>query len=689
MTLDEALQLALAQHHAGRLAEAQSIYEQILSIAPEHAEACHLLGAVLHQRGDSQRAVEYFERSIALQPGDPRYLTNLALVLSSIGRWPEAMARYQEALAYDLNYVEARFGLGNVHNHFDQFAEAEACYREVIRHQPTHLPALNNLGAVQSTLKEYAAAEASFRAVLTTDPQSVEALFNLGNVLSLQKRFAEAEEQLRTSLAISPGYLKSIRRLAELLAATERKLEARELIETAIRERPQDAGLYSILSELLLSMDDLPGAEQAALTALRLDARLAAGHANLGGVYYFQKRLTEAAGSFQRALELDPKLLTAINHLALVCIDQEKYDEAIQLANRALKSFPGDALANCTLGNVHARRGDLPNTLHYYERAVELDAESAPAHFGRGLLRLMHGDFEGGWPDYEWRLKFPRRRRSELTSPLWHGEDLKNKTILLYSEQGFGDTFQFLRFAPLIKARYSGTILVETFEALLPILQSAAGIDLLIGEDEAIPQHDFRCPLMSLPYALRLQPSEFTVPVPYLTAAPKLFEAWRSYIGKIPGFKVGIAWQGDSKHHADRQRSIPLAKFRPLADVPGVTLISLQRGPGEEQIPTAGVKLVDLSPLLDRQFGAFMDSAAVMQHLDLFITADSAIAHLAGALGIPTWLALHHPPDWRWQLDRDDSPWYPTMRLFRQPQAGDWEAVFDEMTEELRKRLEA
>jgi hypothetical protein len=257
---------------------------------------------------------------------------------------------------------------------------------------------------------------------------------------------------------------------------------------------------------------------------------------------------------------------------------------------------------------------------------------------------------------------------------------------LLQSEQGFGDTLQFIRYAQLLKHQ-GGTVLVSCQPALVRLLSSCPGIDRLIANGDPLPNFDVYAPLMSLPGILSTLLASISAQIPYLFADPKLVEQWRPRFQEPDTFKIGIAWQGNPNYRRDRQRSIPLMHFSPLAKLERVQLFSLQRGLGTEQIHASAehMPVTILSGNLDEATGPFMDTAAIMKNLNLVITSDSAVAHLAGALGVPVWLALPFAPDWRWLLQREDSPWYPTMRLFRQPEPGNWPAVFDRMVVELRK----
>jgi hypothetical protein len=319
-----------------------------------------------------------------------------------------------------------------------------------------------------------------------------------------------------------------------------------------------------------------------------------------------------------------------------------------------------------------------------HQDALRLEPDYANAHFNLAQAYLLVGRFEEGWIEYEWRKRHRGFVMPTLpaSSPHWDGTPLDGRTIYLAAEQGLGDTLQFIRYARPVKER-GGRVIVACPKPLVRLLRGCAGIDVLLDQGEAMPPCDVHAPLLSLPGIFHTNLATIPAPHSYLAAEPELVQAMRPILGDRPGLKVGIAWQGDPKNPNDRWRSAPLFAFAPLAAVPGVILFSLQKGPGEEQLRQAA----DQFPIsgIEKYVANFPDTAAVMKNLDLVITVDTAITHLAGALGAPVWVALPFAPDWRWLLDREDSPWYPTMRLYRQKELGNWDEVFERIAADLRK----
>ncbi len=317
-----------------------------------------------------------------------------------------------------------------------------------------------------------------------------------------------------------------------------------------------------------------------------------------------------------------------------------------------------------------------------YQEALRHDPDYAEAHVNLAYFRFLLGNLEEGWPEYEWRWKRRDFTLPPFRQPLWDGSNLEGRTVLIFAEQGLGDTIQFIRYAGLVKQR-GGKVIVQCQRLLLRLLATCAGIDRLVPEGDEPPPFDLQAPLLNLPGIFRTTVASIPGNTPYLRADCVSSDHWQKQLRGMPGYKVGIAWQGNPDHALDRRRSLPLQSFAPLAELPRVRLVSLQKGPGREQLTEQGERLgvLDLTDRLED----FADTAALMSSLDLVITVDTAVAHLAGALHIPTWLVLPRIPDWRWLLERDDSPWYPSMRLFRQSTWGDWAGVIERLTEALRQ----
>jgi hypothetical protein len=428
--------------------------------------------------------------------------------------------------------------------------------------------------------------------------------------------------------------------------------------------------------------DRLGEAEQMYRQILAVEPEHAGAWHFLGVVAYQKGNLEGALQCARRSLEIEPDQANVHNNLGLVLHDLGLFDEAAECFRRALELQPRYATAHYNLGRALREQGKLDETPACYRRALELTPDDLDVRLARSTLHLLVGDFDRGWSEYEWRWRIGISGADQFRKPEWRGEPLSGKTVLLHSEQGLGDTLQFIRYAPLVK-RLGAVVLAGCQRPLKNLLARSPGIDRLIGDGHELPPFDFYAPLLTLPRTFRTTLDTIPNCVPYVFADPTLIAEWHEKLADVRGYRVGINWHGRVGQLESRKRDVPLSCFARLAELPGVRLISLQKGNRAELAGQARSAIVEFRDI-DEAHGAFMDTAAIMMNLDLVITSDTSVAHLAGALGVPVWVALPFVPDWRWLLDRSDSPWYPTMRLFRQKSLGDWAGVFEDIRKELQ-----
>jgi tetratricopeptide (TPR) repeat protein len=646
-TLAQALAEARAAHEAGDLARAERLYRGALEADPNHAEVWYRLGRTQRAGGRPSEAVASYRQSLRLQPDHAERHAELAEALAEQGDADGAVVSFRQALRLRPEDAEAHVGLGSALAKKGDRVRAVASYREALRLDPGHAEAHAALGVALAEQGRLDEAVASLRQALRLRPEHARAHHNLGVALAEQGQLDEAVASLRQALHLRPDYAEACYNLGNTLGKLGRAAEAAAAYRRALEIRPLYADACNNLG-LALTEAGLPGEAEVLLRqAVRLRPAFAEGHNNLGLALAAQGRFAEAEAAYGEALRLNP----------------------------------GSVEAHTNLGSAYKEQGRLDEAQACYQFALWLDPSSPSAHWNRALAWLQAGDFERGWAEYEWRWRRKKSPPRPFRQPRWDGAPLAGRTILLHAEQGLGDTLQFVRYAAAVKAR-GGTVVLAGPRALLPLLASAPGVDRLVDDTGALPETDVHAPLLSLP--LLLGTTLATVPgeVPYLGADAARVGRWRERLRGLAGRKVGIVWQGNPGHQWDRHRSAPLAAFAPLARVAGVSLVSLQKGEGAEQLRAAGLPVHELGEDLDRE-GAFLDTAAVMRCLDLVVTVDTAAAHLAGALGIPVWVALASIADWRWLRDREDSPWYPSMRLFRQQAPGQWEGVFARMASEL------
>jgi len=477
-------------------------------------------------------------------------------------------------------------------------------------------------------------------------------------------------------------------------------VDAESCLREAIRFRPDHADALNNLGTAVWRQGRLSEAEDYYRRAHRLNPDDFAILNNLGNALWDQRRLDQAAQCYRQALLLQPESPETHMNLGVLLSDQGEYEEAIACIKESLRLRPDSHEALDNLGSTLARQGRWDEAISLYDQALRLKPDYPEAHRNRGFAWLAHGDFERGWPEFEWRLKCRKNQGLTFNRPRWNGGELAGKTILLHAEQGLGDSLQFVRFAPLVKQRGGARVLVYSPSPLVRLIARCPSVDGVVSIGSRLPEFDVHASLMSLPVLLGITSTDLPMAQPYLSADCQTIEELRPEVANALStderypkscFTIGIVWQGNPLHRVDRWRSYPLAKLAPLAEVPGVRLISLQRGDGTDQLrEVAGEFSVAELSLNTRSFDRepdFLDTAAVISQLDLVVTPDTAVAHLAGGLGVPVWVALDRVSDWRWQLDCDDSPWYPTMRLFRQSKPGVWDELFRRMAQMLIRQI--
>jgi FkbM family methyltransferase len=408
----------------------------------------------------------------------------------------------------------------------------------------------------------------------------------------------------------------------------------------------------------------------------------------LGIALHDQQRYDEALAAYHRALALKPEFPIALNNLGNTYRLMRRVDQAVECFDKALLLKPDYLLAYKNKSTALCWEGRVEAALASYEAALRHAPGDPDVHKHIGILRLVLGDFAGGWPEYEWRWKTGEIKLPAALMPQWDGSPLDGKSILLTPEQGLGDTIQFVRYAAWLKQRYDCRVLFSPPKPLQSLLATCRGVDEWVTDVKSA-RADYFAPLIQVPGVLRQTAADFPADVPYLSADESLVSTWREKLAEYDGRKIGIAWRGSPTNQADVMRSIPLTEFAPLGRLKGVRFFSLQNGPAAEELNSLAGRLevVDLGRTIDEGTGAFVESAAVLKNLDLLITCDTAIAHVAGALGVPVWLALAIVPDWRWLLAAETTPWYPTMRLFRQQAPGDWAGVMQRIAEALLKQF--
>ena len=463
---------------------------------------------------------------------------------------------------------------------------------------------------------------------------------------------------------------------------------AKGFYQQLLRLEPCIATALANLAAVAIADRDYALAENYLRTAMSLRIDDPSMHSNLGVALRALGRLDEAVAAYQSALRLKPDYADVYHNLGNLLTEQSRLEEAVVAYSRAVNLKADYYEAYNNLGNALSELKRSEEALASYDKSLAVQPDFADAHLNRGILYLRNGELQKGWPDYEYRFLTGRyaAMRPATRGKTWRGEVLEGKSILVHTEQGLGDTIQFVRYLPLL-ARTCRKVIFAVPSRLERLFRPFAKVTTMARDGNHDEEADFETSLINLPYRLGTELGTIPRDVPYLFAEPELVNWWRTKLGSH-GYKIGICWQGNPNYQ-DRDRSIPLSRFAALCNIPDLRLISLQKNHGLDQLARLpnGMTVETLGDDFDGGSDAFIDTAAVMSALDLVITSDTSVAHLAGALGIPVWLALKYAPHWTWMWDRSDSPWYPSMRLFRQPKPGDWDSVFSAVAAELRGRL--
>jgi tetratricopeptide (TPR) repeat protein len=678
LTLETLREHAIALHRAGRFAEAERIYADVLRQNPVDFDVLHLQGVIAQQTGRYERAVELIGRAISVRATAGAYLS-LGQALMGLGRCAEALASYGAALGLQPDLAIALSCSAAALRELGRPQEALSHADAAIALQPT-TDAYCHRGAALRDLGRFAEAVASFDQAIAMDARCIEAHNYRGMALQQLQRPVEALASFDRALALRPQSAELHNNRGNMLRQLRRTSEALASFERAIALQPTFAAAYNNRGLVLQALQRYREAASSYERALALQPDFAEAHNNLGTVQCELGQAAEALDSCTRALQLQPRMHGVHGNLGNALRDLERPEEALSQYELAVLEAPHDADNHCHRGNALFDLKLIPDAMASYERAIGLNPTHAQSLFNKSLCLLLSGEFAQGLPLYEWRKEIPPAVAPALPGTAWLGEtDISGKTLFVYADQALGDTIQFSRYANLAEER-GARVIFAVQPQLRELLTGLSSAIRVVAPGEQAGGFDYHCALMSLPLAFRTTLAAVPAAVPYLFADPLRVAKWRERIGAT-GFKVGIVWQG-SRNRIDVGRSVPLEMFARLATIPGVRLISLQKGDGPSQGPKDPVVEV-LGDDFDAGAQAFLDSAAVMTHLDLVITCDTALAHLAGALGRPTWIALKQVPDWRWLLDRADSPWYPSMRLFRQSRRGDWDGVFAAIHEAL------
>lgn len=627
-------QTALDYHRAGEIEPAVRLYRRVLRIEPRHAEVLHLLGVAALQQNRYQAAVDTIRRAIDQDAANPLYHSNLGVAYRDLGEIDQAIASFQVAIRLAPDFAGAHYNLGLALSCVARHAEAAGALRDAVQRDPEFTDAWISLGSAMSACGHYTEAVDCFNRALELDPDSADVLYNRGNALCSLKRFDEAIADYHAAIEQAPERSEIWNNLGTALKESGRFAEALAALRRALILAPKSAETYN----------------------------------NLGAVYQFQNALCTAADCYRQAIALEP----------------------------------GAGSVHTNLGNLAGDRGHSNEAIAHYDRALQIDPDSAEANYNRALELLRMGRFADGWSAYHWRWKRKVLRRT-FPGPEWDGSDLSACKVFVYAEQGIGDEIMFASCLPDVIS-HAAQCLIECDRRLVTLLArsfpaaSVTARPLQIREADGVrqrtnsrsPRFDVHVAIGSLPKFFRMNEASFPRTTRYLVPDAKAVQAWRARFethGDRP--RIGISWRGGAEPDARRRRSTRLEQWRQILTLPGFTFVNLQYGDCREELAAAksmfGVTVhdwPDADPLIDLD-----NFAARIAALDLVISVDNSTVHMAGAVGTTVWTLLPFASDWRWMRDREDSPWYPSMRLIRPQTPDDWDDVFVRVCQELGVRF--
>jgi tetratricopeptide (TPR) repeat protein len=616
----------------------------------------------------------------------PQHQLESALAHHRANRLGEAEKIYRQILAANPKNPDALFLLGSLAHQTGNSSDAENLLNQAIQINPNAPDYHLNLAMVLASQQRLPEAAVSYKKSISLRPHPT-ACFNLAAILSQMGDSDSAANAYRQAISLNPQFPDAYNNLGGVLANLKRLEEAVTAFHQAIVLKPNFAEAQQNLGQALTDLNRYDEAVVALQKSLALQPNSAAAHNSLGIALQRLGRLEEALAAFHQAMKLEPRHADYVNHLGMALGDMGRLEEAMAIFQQAVALRPAHADYLYNMGIALEDLARPRDALGMYSHALALRPDFPEAHMSNGMVHLLLGDFLTGWNEYEWRKKCPHvPMQRNISQPQWTGGDLQGKTILLHWEQGLGDTIHFIRYAPLLAERGANVIL-KCQPQLINLLNRVDGIASVAAKEQLLPPFDLQCPLLSLPIAFGTTLETIPAQIPYISAPPDRVATWRERIGPPDGrLRIGLSWAGQPKHRNDRRRSMRLDQFSPLAEIKSARFFSLQKNAAPAHpiaphpiAPPPGIDFIDCTADLDD----FAETASLIANLDLVICVDTSVAHLAGAMGKPVYLLLPFVPDWRWMLNRIDSPWYPTMKLFRQPAMGDWDTVIANLTRAL------
>ena len=680
--LQDPVDRAHQMHQSGRIQEAIDLYLKVLRKQPRNAQLLFLLGTAYLQTGQFTKSIGSLQNAVLLNPKNAAAHCNLGVSLNAVQRFDEALSHFGRAVLIKPDYAEAYNNRGSTLIGLKRPEDALTNFDQALAIKPDYAEAHNNRGLVLKDLNRLEEALASYDKVLAIAPAHAQAHHNRGLVLVALKHLHEALASFEQSLAIKPDYAEAYNNRGNLLRELNRLEEALASYDQAIQLKPDYAEAHYNRGVVL---GDLEQPEQALASydrALKANPSYAEAYSNRGAVLYNLKRPEQALASYDQAVTVRPNYADAYYNRGVTLENLRQLDQALASYDRALEIDPHHVMAHNNRGVILYKSLDLERAMASYDRALQIDPNIVEAYWNKSLVLLLTSKFAEGWELYEWRLKRGEALKELRTfpQPSWRGQmDIQGKRLLIQCEQGFGDVVQFCRYLPQVKA-LGAEIILEVPESLTQLVATMHCPITVVTRGAPLPEFDAYCPLLSLPYVLKTTPETIPANIPYLFSDQNKVRQWQDRLGHESRLRVGLVWSGSESHENDKNRSIALEDLLPLMSS-SVEWHSLQKAYRQQDLSVLG-QHPEIRQHQD-DLHDFSDTAALIECLDLVISVDTSVVHVAGAIGKPTWVLLPYCPDFRWMLDRTDSPWYPTARLFRQPKREDWQSVIHQVQREL------
>jgi tetratricopeptide (TPR) repeat protein len=620
--IDKLVMQGLAYHQQGMFNEAKALYEQVLKVQPKNFSALQLIATLYAQTNNPLKAIDFFSKAIRINPNFAPCYSNRGNALKELGRYSEAIISYDKAISLQADDAYTYSNRGVVLQELGRTEEALASYDKAISLNPNSAESYSNRGVVLQELGRTEEALASYEKAISLYFNSPKTHFNRGNALKDLGRFDDALVSYENAIGLNQTWAEAYCNRGNTLQELNQFDQALESFNKAIQFKPDYSEAYS----------------------------------NRGNALQELGRLEESLESYDRAIQISPNLLDAYSNRGL-CLEKLKR---------------------------------LDESLESYDKAIQISTDSADIRWNKSLTLLLSGNYEEGWKEYEWRwdnkfLTGSKNKRSFSQPLLPVGESLKDKTILIYAEQGLGDTIQFSRYISQV-AQLGANVIFEVQPALINLLKNLKGVGQIVGKGGSLPKFDYQCPLMSLPLVFKTKLDTVPNIVPYVFAEKNKIDYWHKKLISARGLKVGLVWNGGFRPEqpklwsVNNRRNIHVSLISAALSNLNVNFYSLQKGePAESEIKHRQDELWPNKNFINYsdELHDFSDTAALIDNLDLIISVDTSTAHLAAAMGKPVWLLNRFDSCWRWLIDRDDSPWYSSIKIYRQSKMNDWNSVLD------------